>query len=241
MQKHRTHTDFLAELLIKNKHYKQGSFTVIGEYINALSNIRVGTFYGECLVEANSLLKGNRPTIQVAIDKNSYCKNMFNEMHQDKFDYSKIDYKGNNEDVEIICKKHGGFFQTPKEHVKGSGCPICAREVSNFRKCIWEENNKNKISVFYFIECWDNEERFLKIGITSRTLKERFPSSSKMPYNYTEISTIIGKTREELWDTEERVKKLFINYLPKIQFKGSKTECFNISDKKEIEKIIKNK
>ncbi|MCG6202758.1 GIY-YIG nuclease family protein [Psychromonas antarctica] len=47
--------------------------------------------------------------------------------HDDKFDYSRVVYKNNKEDVIIICKKHGLLFQSPCEHLKGVyGCRECA-------------------------------------------------------------------------------------------------------------------
>lgn len=46
-------------------------------------------------------------------------------VHGDKFDYSKVDYKGITKPVTIICREHGEFSQTPKVHLKGHGCKIC--------------------------------------------------------------------------------------------------------------------
>lgn len=49
--------------------------------------------------------------------------------HGDKYDYSKVIYNGYNNNVVIICKKHGEFEQTPHNHIGGSGCPKCKRSV----------------------------------------------------------------------------------------------------------------
>ena len=46
--------------------------------------------------------------------------------HGDRYDYSKVEYETMMKPVEIICKKHGSFFQIPALHVKGQGCPKCA-------------------------------------------------------------------------------------------------------------------
>lgn len=46
----------------------------------------------------------------------------------DKYDYSKVDYKGWDKKVEIVCPKHGSFWKTPNSHLKGQGCPECAKE-----------------------------------------------------------------------------------------------------------------
>ena len=48
------------------------------------------------------------------------------KIHGDKYDYSKVEYKNNRTKVCIICPIHGEFWQTPKEHLKGSGCLECS-------------------------------------------------------------------------------------------------------------------
>ena len=43
-----------------------------------------------------------------------------------KYDYCKVDYKGTDIKVIIICKEHGEFLKTPYAHIhKKSGCPKC--------------------------------------------------------------------------------------------------------------------
>ena len=52
------------------------------------------------------------------------------KVHGDKYDYSEVDYQGNNKKVKIICPTHGSFPQTPSVHLGGSGCDTCNREYS---------------------------------------------------------------------------------------------------------------
>jgi len=47
------------------------------------------------------------------------------KIHGDKYDYSLVDYNGNNKKVQIICEEHDIFKQTPASHLRGSGCPNC--------------------------------------------------------------------------------------------------------------------
>lgn len=47
------------------------------------------------------------------------------KVHGDKYDYSKVVYNGGKSLVEITCKKHGLFRQTPNNHQRGNGCPSC--------------------------------------------------------------------------------------------------------------------
>ena len=46
-------------------------------------------------------------------------------IHGDKYDYSKVEYVNNHSKVCIICPEHGEFWQTPANHLKNRGCPIC--------------------------------------------------------------------------------------------------------------------
>lgn len=47
------------------------------------------------------------------------------KVHGDKYDYDNVEYVHGETKVEIICKKHGAFLQTPNSHLQGSGCPHC--------------------------------------------------------------------------------------------------------------------
>ena len=48
------------------------------------------------------------------------------EVHGDKYDYSKVDYKNNKTKICIICPEHGEFWQMPATHLKSYGCPKCS-------------------------------------------------------------------------------------------------------------------
>ena len=47
------------------------------------------------------------------------------DVHGDKYDYSKVEYKNNHDKVCIICPIHGEFWQYPKDHLLKSGCKKC--------------------------------------------------------------------------------------------------------------------
>jgi very-short-patch-repair endonuclease len=51
----------------------------------------------------------------------------FIEVHGNLYDYSKMDYTNSKTKIEILCSKHGSFFQAPESHWKlRQGCPVCA-------------------------------------------------------------------------------------------------------------------
>jgi hypothetical protein len=52
-------------------------------------------------------------------------------VHGDKYNYSKVDYVGQQEQVEIVCSEHGSFWQTPEKHLsREQGCPGCSHHRS---------------------------------------------------------------------------------------------------------------
>lgn len=75
--------------------------------------------------------------------------------HGDKYDYSLVKFVSKTEKVEIICKKHGKFFQTPKSHLKGHGCKKCSAEFSKESKTKGQKRKVNTIESlkeeFFFI------------------------------------------------------------------------------------------
>lgn len=66
--------------------------------------------------------------------------NKAKQIHGDKYDYSKVDYKGYDTRVCIICPQHGEFLQTPDSHLQGSGCQKCSNRLS-----------KNETEMYEFI------------------------------------------------------------------------------------------
>ena len=87
------------------------------------------------------------------------------KVHSNKYDYSKVTYELNAVPVSIICKEHGEFKQRPNDHTSGKkGCPSCSK--SGF--------DKNKAATLYYLSI-DNGTAY-KIGITNRTVKDRFNS-----------------------------------------------------------------
>ena len=47
------------------------------------------------------------------------------EVHGDKYDYSKVNFKKVTDIVTIICPIHGEFKQSLRQHYRGQGCPKC--------------------------------------------------------------------------------------------------------------------
>lgn len=54
-------------------------------------------------------------------------KSRSTKMHNGKYDYSLVNYKNQDTDVDIICPIHGKFTQKAEYHMNGSECPECAK------------------------------------------------------------------------------------------------------------------
>jgi len=63
------------------------------------------------------------------IKKNSDTLSQFikkaNLIHNFLYDYTKVNYINSKTKINIICNKHGSYFQKPKGHLNGRGCPTC--------------------------------------------------------------------------------------------------------------------
>lgn len=64
--------------------------------------------------------------------------NRFCDIHNNTYDYSRVNYISMRDKVEIICPKHGSFFQYPFDHINGHGCPKCGFLVSKGENEIYE-------------------------------------------------------------------------------------------------------
>lgn len=62
--------------------------------------------------------------------------NKSNEIHNFKYDYSKVEFKNSSTKVCIICPKHGNFYMLPSSHLIGQGCPKCSGRGLNLEEVI---------------------------------------------------------------------------------------------------------
>lgn len=91
--------------------------------------------HGEFKQEVNSHLQG-RGCAKCSGKK--FCLEDYirkaNLMWNNKYDYSKFEWKGINEPVCIICPEHGEFWQLPNNHLKGEcGCLECRGKSKDFK------------------------------------------------------------------------------------------------------------
>lgn len=66
------------------------------------------------------------------------------QIHGNMYDYSLTNYRNMKTKIDIICKEHGTFMQSPDSHLKGFGCTSCS-EFSKGESIIKEIINKLNI------------------------------------------------------------------------------------------------
>lgn len=150
--------------------------------------------------------------------------------HNNKYDYSLVEYTNNQSKVKIICPVHGVWEQTPNGHLAGNGCTHCAKEYKGWSRTSFVEKcdkNNNGLGILYILECFNDNEKFYKIGITSRSVKKRYKSKVEMPYAYSVIKEIVGDG-VYIYDLETKLHQINkqYHYVPEIPFAGSVGECF---------------
>ena len=103
-----------------------------------------------------------------------------------------------------------------KKLLAGRGCTAC-NDLSLM----------DQGAMIYIIRCYNEQEEFYKIGITTKSLATRFPDSSSLPYEFDVLSLQNGD-RKKLYQFETLLKRLLnkYRYVPKKEFKG-RTECFS--------------
>lgn len=158
----------------------------------------------------------------------------------EEYDYSNlpemVKVQGN---IIIRCLTHGKFRQKAYAHMVGHGCSKCCyrghSRSSYVNHC---DKYGYECTELYLIRIYNDEESFIKIGITSSGLKERFRKlKSVWGYNY-DIIKVVKLTPGNAWDAESQLKSKYISnkHIPKKEIPGY-TECFN---KDIISQILKD-
>jgi hypothetical protein len=66
----------------------------------------------------------------------------FKKTHNERYDYSLVEYLGNKYPVKIICKEHGTFEQLYTHHVNGFGCSVCSGNAAVTKDILIERFQK---------------------------------------------------------------------------------------------------
>jgi hypothetical protein len=77
-----------------------------------------------------------------SLDTASFIEKAKN-IHNDKYDYSKVNYINADTQIIIICREHGEFTQIPDFHInRKCGCPKCSNNIKLEISEFIEKSNK---------------------------------------------------------------------------------------------------
>lgn len=130
----------------------------------------------------------------------------FKIKYNDNFTYEGANYKGSNSPLTVTCKDcktktHLTFLK----HLMGQGCKACKPKCNGF--------NPEKAGMMYYIRYDNHTHTAWKIGITNKTLKQRFREDYK---NITVIETWDYEIGQYAWDNE----KVIIKENKEFKYKG---------------------
>ena len=97
-------------------------------------------------------------------------------IHGDKYDYSLVEYKNLKSKIDIICKTHGVFKQTPSKHLIGRGCQICGgTKLLSTDEFITKSNNKHNFKYDYSLTDYIDSHTSVKIICKEHGVFEQLP------------------------------------------------------------------
>lgn len=124
-------TQLFIQRSIKQHGYEYNYSKV--NYINAHTKvIIICKVHGEFEQLAREHYDGQRCpkcTKNVKLTKEEFISEC-NLTHNNKYDYSLVNYINAHTKVRIICPKHGEFSQLSREHREGQGCKKCTKQIS---------------------------------------------------------------------------------------------------------------
>lgn len=127
----------------------------------------------------------------------------FRSVHGDTYDYSKVEFRTNNDPVVIICKRHGEYTCPPKRHSAGAVCRKCYLEDTNgkfmrhakWRRWASEQMAKNQVKLI--------DGMLSKYGVKNASNSEEIRNRKKQTF-----ITRYGVENPFQLNIEERINKM---------------------------------
>lgn len=88
----------------------------------------------------------------------------FNKIHNNRYNYSLVEFVNKKINIKIICKEHGIFKQTPQSHLSGKGCHVCGgSKKKTTEEFIKESNIMHNFKYDYSLTEYKNAKAKVKI------------------------------------------------------------------------------
>ena len=206
---HGDNYDFSKVKYVKSSQEVEVICPTHGPWFATVKTLLKGHGCRKCSAERNAEQKRSNTEEFVAKAK---------KVHGDKYTYDATEYVSVNQKVSIFCNKHKEyFFQTPRSHLGGNGCPTCGR--TGF--------DQTMAGSFYVLE----SKSLVKVGITNRdTVKRLKEINSESPERFSVVLDI-GLDGWQCRELETRMLRWLGTIAKPAQDKFQRSsECFMFID-----------
>lgn len=154
MSKRKSNDEFIREA--QSIHHNKYDYSKV-EYTNNKTKVCiVCTEHGEFSQTPSDHLNGKgcpQCAGNVRCDKDTFIEKA-KRIHNDRYDYSKVEYVNAHTKVCIICPEHGEFWQIPNNHLNGNGCPLCKnRKIGDGLRDTVEDFTKKSNEIHDITDC----------------------------------------------------------------------------------------
>lgn len=154
MSKRKSNDEFIREA--QSIHHNKYDYSKV-EYVNNKTKVCIiCPEHGEFSQTPSDHLNGKgcpQCAGNVRCDKDTFIEKA-KRIHNDRYDYSKVEYVNAHTKVCIICPEHGEFWQTPNNHLNGNGCPLCKnRKIGDGLRDTVEDFTKKSNEIHDITDC----------------------------------------------------------------------------------------
>lgn len=168
-----------------------------GEFLQRPHDHTQGKGCPACGNESRAIRTGDskRSTLEQFITKSK-------AVHGDRYSYIRAVYKGALDLIEIVCRKHGSFWQAAHSHMRGSGCPTCNMSSSKIEAQWLDSLGISEENRCYYIKI--NNQRFFVDGYDPSTktcyeLNGDWWHGNPAKYNPSAYHPLLNKSYSELY------------------------------------------
>jgi 5-methylcytosine-specific restriction endonuclease McrA len=107
-----------------------------------------------------------------------------NKTHNNKYNYSLVEYVNSQVKIKIICPTHGIFEQVPNSHLRGVGCPKCYNKKRGLSQKLTTEIFIQKSKQLYSDEYNYNSVEYINAHIKVKIKCEKHGIFEQAPYSH---------------------------------------------------------
>lgn len=156
------------------------------------------------------------------------------EVHNSKYSYNHSIFTKSSVKTTVTCKFHGNFEITPNNHLRGKGCPKCARNKRGWNRSLY----KDVPTSIYYAKV---NNKYFKIGISKQGERYRYYRDRKLGNKIEILFETWFFDGSLAYDLEKKMLLLINRYKVKesILVQGGNSELHTINILETLTKKVK--